>query len=446
MGRFALAAGVVGAICSRAMGQDGDLPPLPPVPEIGGKAPALSVEQIVRSEGLESDQPSALGQVPLVGKVVVVEFWATWCAPCIGSIPHLNELVAQFRGSGVVFVSVTDEEREKVEGFLGRRSIDGVVALDTDRSVFLSYRIGAIPRTIVIDANGVIRAMIHPSALTAQLIQAVMEGRDLESAGLSAGSGDGGATASTAQAPASPVAESTRVGTVVVAGDAPAAPTAEVARTPGEVLYEVSVRASAYPSARVEHREGTLVATGCSARDLVAEFCGVSPGVVVSEGGVDLDTARYDATVRLPDDGRSGIPGGRQRTRETLADAVGRTLGIQTAKEQQILPVLVLRPRADRAVSGVRDVSGTEGASSLSWGLGTISAIRQPISVLSERLGAMVRMPVAEETGLGGVYDWTVHCADDSVDAVTAAVEEQLGLRAEVQTRKVEVVVVRKGR
>ena len=74
------------------------------------------------------------------GKAVVLDFWATWCGPCIAAIPHWNQLATQFRGKPVVFVSVTDENRETIERFLTKKPIEGIVGLSTDRKVLSSRR------------------------------------------------------------------------------------------------------------------------------------------------------------------------------------------------------------------------------------------------------------------------------------------------------------------
>jgi thiol-disulfide isomerase/thioredoxin len=76
------------------------------------------------------DQPPALqfrtldGQAPdwadLAGTAVVLDFWATWCGPCIKAIPHLNQLVDEFAGRPVRFISVTYEKEEVVRPVLAK--------------------------------------------------------------------------------------------------------------------------------------------------------------------------------------------------------------------------------------------------------------------------------------------------------------------------------------
>ena len=74
-------------------------------PAVGQPAPLLTFTQLYGApEGTKTDWPS------LKGKVVVLEFWATWCAPCIAEIPHLNEFATSLAASNVQFISVDDEQ------------------------------------------------------------------------------------------------------------------------------------------------------------------------------------------------------------------------------------------------------------------------------------------------------------------------------------------------
>jgi len=59
----------------------------------------------------------------LRGKVVIVEFWATWCSPCISAIPHLNGLAKEFRNQNVVFLAITDDDADRLKPFLAKQPI-----------------------------------------------------------------------------------------------------------------------------------------------------------------------------------------------------------------------------------------------------------------------------------------------------------------------------------
>lgn len=83
---------------------------------IGSKAPELNVEHWV-STGNGKFKPVTTFEP---GKVYVVEFWATWCGPCVASMPHLAELQKTYADKGVQIVSISDEDLETVEGFLKR--------------------------------------------------------------------------------------------------------------------------------------------------------------------------------------------------------------------------------------------------------------------------------------------------------------------------------------
>lgn len=83
---------------------------------IGSNAPALNIEHWVQDGNGKFKPVTKFAN----GKVYVVEFWATWCGPCIQSMPHLAKLQADFADKGVQIVSISDEDLETVEKFLER--------------------------------------------------------------------------------------------------------------------------------------------------------------------------------------------------------------------------------------------------------------------------------------------------------------------------------------
>src|SRR5713101_5460785 len=74
-----------------------------PVPVIGNAAPAIKLEKL-----LQAPPNASTDWEKLKGKVVVLDFWATWCTPCVAGIPHLNQLAAEFSGQPVVFIGIAD--------------------------------------------------------------------------------------------------------------------------------------------------------------------------------------------------------------------------------------------------------------------------------------------------------------------------------------------------
>ena len=101
-------------------------------PKIGDVPPEIAFSEMV--QGMHTNEVS---WSRLRGKVVVLEFWATWCAPCVKAVPHLKRLVDEFKDQPVVFLSVTSEPAEKIRKFLISHPMRASIGLDTDEAVKL---------------------------------------------------------------------------------------------------------------------------------------------------------------------------------------------------------------------------------------------------------------------------------------------------------------------
>ena len=164
---------------------------LPAIPDaaltIGSKAPSLDIEHWI------SDGNGAFAEVTEfeADQVYVVEFWATWCGPCVSSMPHLAELQEKFKDS-VQVISVSDEDLGTVAAFLekpyGKGGEDGpktfgeltgvyCLTTDPDRTVNKDYMEAAgqngIPSCFVVGKTGEIEWIGHPMALDEPLSQIV---------------------------------------------------------------------------------------------------------------------------------------------------------------------------------------------------------------------------------------------------------------------------------
>ena len=94
----------------------------------------------------------------LRGKVVALNFWATWCPPCKEEMPALVESWHALPRGCAEFVGVTEEStREDAAAFAAASAVPYPILLDGDGSVARAYGVDGLPRTYVIDASGVIR-------------------------------------------------------------------------------------------------------------------------------------------------------------------------------------------------------------------------------------------------------------------------------------------------
>ncbi|MBC8209732.1 MAG: TlpA family protein disulfide reductase [Gammaproteobacteria bacterium] len=94
----------------------------------------------------------------LAGQVVLLNFWASWCAPCREEMPLLNDLHNKYAALGFTVLGVNVEEQtDKAVSYIADRPVDFPILLDNSNSVSSQYKVIAMPTTVLIDRNGTMR-------------------------------------------------------------------------------------------------------------------------------------------------------------------------------------------------------------------------------------------------------------------------------------------------
>jgi len=92
------------------------------------------------------------------GRVVLVNFWATWCGPCRQEMPHLNKLYDKYRSSGFMLLGVNvDEDTRNAVAVADKLGVRFPVLPDADKRVSQKYDLRAMPSTVLIDRDGRVR-------------------------------------------------------------------------------------------------------------------------------------------------------------------------------------------------------------------------------------------------------------------------------------------------
>jgi thiol-disulfide isomerase/thioredoxin len=120
---------------------------------VGSQAPAIQIDEWIT--------PQPPRQSDLNGRVYVLEFWATWCGPCVRSIPHMIELADKYKDKAVPFIALSvDNSSEPVKKMVKDKGINYYVGMDNGLSK--KYSVSGIPSAFIISRSGRVVWQGHP--------------------------------------------------------------------------------------------------------------------------------------------------------------------------------------------------------------------------------------------------------------------------------------------
>jgi peroxiredoxin len=136
-----------------------DLGALPPVsPEVGGLAPDLSLTTL-NEENIQISQ--------LRGKYLLINYWVTWCIPCMDELPALDRVSRDYQAENVVILTVNGTAKDKIDDItrvVNDLQLTNPILLDKRDEFWKAYHVQFLPTSFLIDNNGVIRYIIRGSA------------------------------------------------------------------------------------------------------------------------------------------------------------------------------------------------------------------------------------------------------------------------------------------
>jgi len=114
--------------------------------QVGDTAPAFSIT---------ADNGRVITASNFGGRLLVLNFWASWCQPCVEEVPSLDQFAREMAGSGVVVLGVAmDKDPKSYRRFLDRANVSFMTARDPDAKISASYGTFKYPESYIIDAKG----------------------------------------------------------------------------------------------------------------------------------------------------------------------------------------------------------------------------------------------------------------------------------------------------
>ena len=144
-------------------------------PEIGQPAPPLMI-----ASTRNAPDDARFGWDDLRGRVVIVDFFATWCGGCVAAVPHANELVDAFDSSELQYLFVNNQPPEVIEQFLQEHQVRPWVLLEDMGMTSATWAPSQFPLAVMVNPEGIVVAITRPTDITEDTVRDVLAGRAID--------------------------------------------------------------------------------------------------------------------------------------------------------------------------------------------------------------------------------------------------------------------------
>ncbi|MBK7872496.1 MAG: TIGR03435 family protein [Saprospiraceae bacterium] len=303
------------------------------------------------------------------GKAVLIDFWATWCAPCIKAFDHLQDLQNIFPNDLQV-LTVSSDSEERLQQFLSKFETSLPIVVDDNRKIAALFPHRTIPHSVLIDQNGVIQVIASPDKITNEVIEKILKQEKVQ------------------------IAEKKEK----LSFDH-----TEPLSGTYNVLFQITLTPyqDGIPSLSTSFRNGRIMMTNLGIRsiyEIAHQFPVYSRTLVETSDPKKYDWNKENAyclEIIAPDKNEEEVF-------KLMIDYLHLNFKLKSKIEKRKVKVKVLRRTSDPLL--IKEVSpdGTESVTSSGAGL---KAENAPINALSGFLEGLFNKPVIEETGLKGKYN-----------------------------------------